>query len=81
MFLNAFKYLSRFEHRSSVKTWLLTITRNRSLNYLNSSFLKRVTLTDIVTHRYNGISAEKEALDRLNVNQIWDCVLQLPIKI
>lgn len=80
VFLNAYKHLSRFEHRSSVKTWLLTITRNRSLNYLTSSFLKRVTITEFVTHRNNGISAEREAIDRLSVNHIWECVLKLPVK-
>ena len=59
VFLRAFKHWNDFQGRSSVKTWLLTITRNLSLNYLKSSYMTRVSLTGWITSKQTEPSAEK----------------------
>ncbi|EHB63060.1 sigma-70 family RNA polymerase sigma factor [Paenibacillus sp. FSL K6-1566] len=78
VFLRAFQHLKDFQGRSSVKTWLLTITRNLSLNYLKSSFISKVSLVGWLTTRQAGPSAEMEFLDTEAVSQIWKHVMQLP---
>ncbi|VTR59486.1 RNA polymerase sigma factor [Actinobacillus pleuropneumoniae] len=80
VFLRAYKHWNDFEGRSSVRTWLLTITRNLSLNYLKSSFMTRVSLTGWITSKQTGPSAEKEFMDAAAVSQIWKCVMELPPK-
>nr|WP_223285196.1 sigma-70 family RNA polymerase sigma factor [Paenibacillus sp. PL91] len=80
VFLNAYRLLHRFEGRSSPKTWLLTITRNKSINWLKSSFIKRVMLMGSVAHSTNQKSAEQEVLDQMGVHAIWQSVLRLPAK-
>ncbi|MEH6980354.1 RNA polymerase sigma factor, partial [Bacillus pseudomycoides] len=44
VFIKVFKKWSSFRNESSVKTWLLKITRNTALNYLKSSYFKRISL-------------------------------------
>ncbi len=80
VFLKAYRQWHTFRGESSVKTWLLSITRHASLNYLKSAFIRKVTLTDKLFSRESRRSAEKEALDRLRVREVWDIVLQLPAK-
>lgn len=80
VFLSAFKHWNEFQGRSSVKTWLLTITRNLSLNYLKSSFMTRVSLTGWVISKQTEPSAEKEFMDAAAVSQIWKYVMELPPK-
>jgi RNA polymerase sigma-70 factor (ECF subfamily) len=80
VFLRAYKHWNDFEGRSSVRTWLLTITRNLSLNYLKSSFMTRVSLTGWITSKQTEPSAEKEFMDAAAVSQIWKCVMELPPK-
>ncbi|WP_255314592.1 RNA polymerase sigma factor [Bacillus sp. FJAT-26390] len=80
VFLNAYRLLHRFEGRSSPKTWLLTIARNKSINWLKSSFIKRVLLMGSVSHTSSQRSAELEALDQMGVSAIWQSVLKLPAK-
>jgi len=78
VFLRAFRHLKDFQGRSSVKTWLLTITRNLSLNYLKSSFISKVSLVGWLATRQAGPSAEMEFMDAEAVSQIWKHVMQLP---
>jgi len=80
VFYRAYQSLQRFEGRSSPKTWLLTIARNASLNWLKSSFIKRVVLVGIVHHKRNHKSAEQEALEQMGIRSIWQSVLKLPVK-
>ncbi|GAA0842782.1 sigma-70 family RNA polymerase sigma factor [Bifidobacterium pullorum subsp. gallinarum] len=80
VFLKAFQHWNDFQGRSSVKTWLLTITRNLSLNYLKSSYMTRVSLTGWITSKQTGPSAEKEFMDAAAVSQIWKFVMELPPK-
>ncbi|MFD2332492.1 RNA polymerase sigma factor [Cohnella sp. GCM10020058] len=63
VFFAAYRKIDTFRGASSVRTWLLSITRNTALNRLRSAFLRRVTLMDRVHDRAHesGPSAESEA--------------------
>lgn len=80
VFVKALQHINQFEGRSSVKTWLFAIARNRSMNYLKSSFIKKVTLTERVIPKNYERSAEMEAIGIMDVSRIWQHVLSLPIK-
>jgi RNA polymerase sigma-70 factor (ECF subfamily) len=80
VFLKAYRQVHTFRGESSVKTWLLSITRNESLNYLKSAFIRKVTLVDHIFPKRSSGSAEQELLDRLRAKEIWSIVLKLPVK-
>ncbi len=80
VFLRAFKHWNDFQGRSSVKTWLFTITRNLSLNYLKTPFMTRVSLTGWIASKQTKPSAETEFMDAAAVSQIWKYVMELPPK-
>ncbi|MDF2724343.1 MAG: polymerase sigma-70 factor [Paenibacillus sp.] len=80
VFLKVYRRLTSFRGESSVKTWLLTITRNTALDYKRSAFWRKVTLFDRITTTGSSQSAEHEALEHLAINNIWSQVLQLPPK-
>ncbi|TBL79172.1 sigma-70 family RNA polymerase sigma factor [Paenibacillus thalictri] len=79
VFLAAFNGLYAFRGDCSVKSWLLTITRNKALHYLQSAFIRKVTLTDKLK-RGSSPSAEQVVFDRLDNHMVWKAVMQLPRK-
>jgi RNA polymerase sigma-70 factor (ECF subfamily) len=80
VFIKAYKNLHHFRHDSSVKTWLLSITRNSVLDYRRSAFIRKVSLVDRLIEGADLRSAEREAIDKLAVNEMWKQVLELPHK-
>ncbi|WP_379357550.1 MULTISPECIES: sigma-70 family RNA polymerase sigma factor [unclassified Paenibacillus] len=86
VFLIAYNRLYTFRGESSVKSWLLSITRNKSLNYLRSAFFRKVVLFGAHQHgdRDEGgateFSAEQAAMNRAHANDIWATVMSLPVK-
>lgn len=82
VFLKVYRNLYSFRCESSVKTWLLAITRNMTLDYRKSAFLRKVTLVDAFTAREEQATAstEQEVMSKLTVNEMWDLVLKLPVK-
>jgi RNA polymerase sigma-70 factor (ECF subfamily) len=82
VFLTAYHRLYAFRGDCSVKSWLLTITRNKSLNYLKSAFIRRVTLVDIILHRNDSTpSAENVWFDQVESVELWIQVMKLPRKL
>ncbi|WP_254639615.1 RNA polymerase sigma factor [Cohnella sp. GbtcB17] len=83
VFLAAYRKIDTFRGASSVRTWLLSITRNTALNRLRSAFMRRVTLMDRIDPRAHEAcpSAESEALRRSLSNEIWGDVMRLPVKL
>lgn len=81
VFLQAYRHIDSFRAESSVRTWLLKIARNTSLNYRNAAFFRRAVLMDKLgaagTHR----SAEQDYLEREAANRVWLCVFRLPVKL
>lgn len=81
VFVKVYDKLYSFRGDSSVKTWLLTITRHVTYNYLRSAFLRKVTLVEYITDNRFHSSAETEALDKIVTEDVWKKVLSLPIKL
>lgn len=80
VFLKVYRRLTSFRGDSSVKTWLLTITRNTALDYKRSAFWRKVTLVDMISPHGSHRSAEHEAMEKLSLNAIWSKVLKLSPK-
>lgn len=81
VFLNAYNKLYSFRGECSVKSWLLTITRNKALHYLKSAFIRKVTLLDTILQRKDtSPSAENVVFDRMETASLWNHVMELPRK-
>ena len=81
VFLNVWRNLNTFRGESSWRTWLLAIAHNVSRNRQRSSFVRRVVLVDHLPLMELHRSAEEEAMERLDVDAIWQRILQLPVKL
>jgi RNA polymerase sigma-70 factor (ECF subfamily) len=81
VFLKANQAIGTFRGESSIKTWLLSLTRNISINYLRSAFLRKVTLVEWVSSHVNSPSAEREAMENQLSDEIWRKVFKLPLKL
>ncbi|GGG67960.1 RNA polymerase sigma factor [Paenibacillus radicis (ex Gao et al. 2016)] len=80
VFFNAYRNIRFFRGESSIQTWLLSITRNTSINYLRTAFIRKVTLMEWVSDLGNSPSAEKEVLEQTFSDDIWRMVMELPLK-
>lgn len=80
VFLKVYRKLGSFRGESSIKTWLLAITRHTAFDMQRSSFWKRITSSDIFTAAAVQPSAEHEAIERFSINDIWQKVMELPVK-
>ncbi|NOU91746.1 sigma-70 family RNA polymerase sigma factor [Paenibacillus sp. LMG 31456] len=80
VFIKVYRNLYTFRNESSVKTWILTITRNMTLDYRRSAFYRKVSLMSFITPSGEQTSTEQTVIDKLAVNDLWKMVLQLPIK-
>ncbi len=80
VFLKAYRNLFTFRSESSVKTWLLAITRNTAYDYKKSAFFRKVTLVDYITFQGSSPSAETEVIQGMESGEIWKLVLRLPAK-
>lgn len=80
VFIKAYYHISEFRGQSSVKTWLLTITRNMAFNIKRSAYIRKVLLTDRLRHDAAARSAEQEVMDQWRSERIWSIVMELPSK-
>jgi RNA polymerase sigma-70 factor, ECF subfamily len=80
VFLKVFRSLFTFRSESSIKTWLFAITRNTIHDYRRSAFFRKVTLVQYVEYSNVHMSAENEAIEQFEINDIWQMVLELPLK-
>ncbi|SET67386.1 RNA polymerase sigma factor [Paenibacillus sp. NFR01] len=79
VFLKAYRSIGKYRGESSLKTWLLTITRNTSFSARRNSFWKRFApLGDHQTQQ--TASAEHEAMGNAYTNRIWELIMSLPDK-
>ncbi|WP_338113077.1 RNA polymerase sigma factor [Paenibacillus artemisiicola] len=82
VFVKVFQQLYEFRGQSSIKTWLLAITRNTARDVLRSAWVRRVVLFDTIrSHAQTSPSAERESMDKLMAEEIWAVVLKLPRKL
>jgi RNA polymerase sigma-70 factor (ECF subfamily) len=80
VFLLVYRKIGQFRGESSIRTWLLAITRNISFNYRRTAFMRRVLLVDRQVSKGIHPSAEHEAMEVLLSEEIWEVVLGLPVK-
>jgi RNA polymerase sigma factor (sigma-70 family) len=80
VFIKVYRNMHAFRRDASVKTWLLTITRNTAIDFQRSAFFRKVTLTDRLEERGERRSVEAEAMENSAVNDMWAMVLKLPAK-
>ncbi len=80
VFIKVYRNLFSFRQQSSVKTWLLSITRNTAIDYRRSAFYRKVTLMDRFTPQGEHPSPEREVLETMAVNEMWSLVMVLPVK-
>ncbi|WP_338044829.1 RNA polymerase sigma factor [Paenibacillus lignilyticus] len=83
VFVKVFQQLYEFRGQSSIKTWLLAITRNTARDVLRSAWIRRVTFFGglVRPQEQTSPSAERESFDKLMTEEIWAVVLKLPQKL
>jgi RNA polymerase sigma factor (sigma-70 family) len=80
VFIKVYRNMNSFRRDASVKTWLLTITRNTAIDYQRSAFFRKVTLSDVVEDYGERQSIENDVMEQWAVNDLWKMVLELPTK-
>ncbi|RKP55614.1 sigma-70 family RNA polymerase sigma factor [Cohnella endophytica] len=81
VFIKAHYGIRSFRGQSSIKTWLLAITRNLSLNYVSSGYFRKILLFGIVKSRQAVPSAESAYMGERTAGEIWEVILCLPNKL
>lgn len=80
-FIRAFRSLHGFRGESTVKTWLLKITRNLAVNHKRSSFFRKIILLNTEEYGLTAApSAEAAYWATQFADEIWELVLRLPVK-
>jgi RNA polymerase sigma factor (sigma-70 family) len=81
VFIKVFRNLYTFRSESSVKTWILKITRNMTLDYRRSAFYRKVTLMEFIAPAGDPVNQTEQAvIEKMAVNDLWKLVLKLPVK-
>lgn len=80
VFLKAYRNIGKYRGNATLKTWLLTITRNTAFSWRRSSFWHRFTPLGSSQTPGQALSAEKEAISHQYVNRIWELIMELPDK-
>ncbi|MEO3944946.1 RNA polymerase sigma factor [Gorillibacterium sp. CAU 1737] len=80
VFMKAYKNLFSLRKEGSLKSWLLTITRNTAYDYRRSAFFRKVVLFDTIEETAAASSAEDAVMGNQAVSDIWELVLKLPVK-
>lgn len=95
VFIRAYLGISLYRGECSLKTWLLTITRNTTFTYQKSRFFRSSLWGEVLPieteleHAGEKVmipgqptypSAEMEVMRKEHVHEIWDIVLALPKK-
>ncbi|MDR9748614.1 RNA polymerase sigma factor [Paenibacillus taichungensis] len=95
VFIRAYSGIAHFRGECSLKTWLLTITRNTTFTYRKSRFFRsslwgetlpihteqmNASMGEMKPEKFVHPSAEAEAISREHVHEIWDIIMALPDK-
>ncbi|WP_368859060.1 sigma-70 family RNA polymerase sigma factor [Cohnella sp. GbtcB17] len=80
VFLTLYEKLHTFRGESHIKSWLLTITRNRTYKYRRNAYFSRVVLVNNAAKNGTSRSAEAEMFDRMETRHIWINVMKLPLR-
>ncbi|WEK54886.1 MAG: RNA polymerase sigma factor [Candidatus Cohnella colombiensis] len=80
VFVKVYEKLDSYRGGASVKSWLLSITRNTSLDYLKTAWMRKVQLFPSWVREDSAQSAESEWFGTQERLHIWQLVLALPRK-
>jgi RNA polymerase sigma-70 factor (ECF subfamily) len=80
VFLTVYEKIHTFRGEASIKSWLLTVTRNKTYKYRRNAYFSKVVLMDFVTRKDTSRSAEAEVFDRMATKYIWNAVMKLPLR-
>jgi RNA polymerase sigma-70 factor (ECF subfamily) len=80
VFIKVFRNMHAFRRDASVKTWLLTITRNTAIDFKRSAFFRKVTLSDVVEDYGERRSVEQDVVESWAVTEMWQMVMKLSHK-
>ncbi|MFC5402553.1 RNA polymerase sigma factor [Cohnella soli] len=80
VFVKAYRGIDSFRGQSSIKTWLLRITRNTAYSYRKLAFFRRTVGLELGKLRDTRPSAENEYLTQSYADDIWSHVMKLPDK-
>jgi RNA polymerase sigma-70 factor (ECF subfamily) len=80
VFIKVVNKLHTFRGASSIKTWLLSITRNTAYNSKSTWFIRKVLPFEKWSERQSYPSAESEAIEQIEMNDAWETVMKLPVK-
>jgi RNA polymerase sigma-70 factor (ECF subfamily) len=81
VFVKAYNNLYNFRGDSSMKSWLLTITRNTALDYFKSAWVRRVQLFPLLSGHGTSPSAENEWFGFQEQDHVWRTVMSLSRKL
>ncbi|WP_017690820.1 RNA polymerase sigma factor [Paenibacillus sp. PAMC 26794] len=95
VFIRAYSGIAHYRGDCSLKTWLLTITRNTTFTYRKSRFFRNSLWGEtlpietehgdssqrvMIAEQPAHPSAEMEVMRKEHIHEIWDIVLALPKK-
>ncbi|QJD83681.1 RNA polymerase sigma factor [Cohnella herbarum] len=81
VFIKAHYNIHTFRGQSTIKTWLLAITRNLSLNYLSSGYFRKILLFGNMKTPQSAPSAETAFLDEQSASEVWGIIMKLSHKL
>ncbi|ANE46963.1 hypothetical protein SY83_12525 [Paenibacillus swuensis] len=83
VFIKVYEKMYTFRGHSSVKTWILSITRNTVHDYRRSAWFRRVMLSSgfMTAQQETAPSAEQDYMKHALREETWEVVLELPIKL
>lgn len=81
VFIRAYQNIHSFRGQSSMKTWLLSITRNLAINERKSAYMRRILLFERVKPKGEGASAETAYMDKQGERDLWAIVMGLSDKL
>lgn len=81
VFIKVYKHIGLFRGESSLKTWLLKLTRNTAISYTRLAFFRRRSPYEPSLLHQSGASAEEAYLQQQYEGQVWELVLGLPLKL
>ena len=80
VFIKAYQSIHAFRGESTLKTWLLTITKNTSISLMKRAYFKYHVLTRFIKPMGEAPSAEKMVMEKEFTHNIWSQVMKLPSK-
>ncbi|WP_239617694.1 RNA polymerase sigma factor [Cohnella mopanensis] len=80
VFIKILEKLQTFRGGSSMKTWLLSITRNTAYNSRSKWLIRKTFSIDKWSDQHSYPSAETEAIEQIEMNNAWKIVMKLPVK-